>query len=128
MSIYHNLLPSKIVMKATSVKKPSFECMTAFQPNATNFGEANSQVGEWEIYWGGKAQGWESTEEQSRFNSHYGVACCKNGLQNEQRGKAGECKKKWLDGENKCHWVELKEINLYRECLDQCTTMFWAAA
>lgn len=36
-------------MNATSVKEPPFECKTAFQPNAANFGEANSQVGEWEI-------------------------------------------------------------------------------
>lgn len=49
MSIYHNLLPSKIVMKATSVKEPSFECKTAFQTNAANFGGANSEAGEWEI-------------------------------------------------------------------------------
>lgn len=49
MSIYHNLLPSKTIMKATSFKKPSSECKTAFQPDAANFGEANSQVEEWEI-------------------------------------------------------------------------------
>lgn len=49
MSIYHNLLPSKTIMKATSFKEPSFECKTASQPNAANSGEANSQVEEWEI-------------------------------------------------------------------------------
>ena len=57
MSIYHNLSPSKTVMKATLFKEQSFVCKTVPQLNAENFGEARSQVGEWEIYQGGKAMG-----------------------------------------------------------------------
>lgn len=57
MSIYHNLSPSKTVTKATAFKELSSVCKTMPQLNAANFGEASSQVGEWEIYQGGEAVG-----------------------------------------------------------------------
>lgn len=130
MSIYHKLSPSTTVTKATSFKEPSFVCKTVPQLNAVNFGEASSQVGEWEIYQGGKAVGWETTEQQPCFNSHYGATSQSwEWLAGWTKRQAGECKKRWLDGkkENKCHWVALKGINVYRQCLDHSTNMFWAA-